>query len=319
MPSTGEVDRGLLGPWASGNRLSRLLPAADLGHLVDLHWMVEWNLPQRHVQGVLPFPCFNIAAAPDGFFVHGPVSRRYDRALEGRGRAVGTRLRAGSFPGFTGLPAWPLVDRQVPAEEVFGPAGKALAQAVAGATPEEHVEAVEEFLRERLPAPDPQAETAMRIVDGMLAEPATARVREIAARFGLSPRALQRLFRHYVGVSPKTVLQRSRMHEAVVRITSGEGDGASLALDLGYSDQAHFINDFRETVGRSPSRYARSSTAKGQGPSISPSTPAGPARRRRWTPVSTSRHMPDAGDGSSSDQRPPRTGTTTSTSVSPRR
>jgi AraC-like DNA-binding protein len=204
-------------------------------------------------------------------------------------------------------------------EDVFGSAGKELAHSIAGATPEEHVEAVEAFLRERLPKPDPHAATAMRIVDAMLAEPATARVGETAARFGLSPRALQRLFRHYVGVTPKTVLQRSRMYEAVIRITSGEGEGAALALDLGYSDQAHFINDFRETVGRSPSRYARSSTAKGQGPSISASTPAGPARRRRWTPVSTSRHMPDTGDGSSTDQRPPRNGTTTKTSVSPRR
>jgi AraC-like DNA-binding protein len=28
-----------------------------------------------------------------------------------------------------------------------------------------------------------------------------------------------------------------------------------MALDLGYSDQAHLINDFRSIVGYSPSRY----------------------------------------------------------------
>jgi AraC-like DNA-binding protein len=320
MSANDDPDRGLLSPWAGGNRLSRLAPAPDLSEYVDFHWMVEWDLPERHVQGVLPFPCFNLVAAPDGVFVHGPVTRRYDRELEGRGRGIGTRLRAGTYPGFTGRPAWPLVDRQLPPHDVFGPAGGALACTLArDLDPDEHVEAVEAFLRARRPDRDPRAEIAMRIVDEMLAEPASARVGDIAARFGLSPRALQRLFRHYVGVSPKTVLQRSRMHEAVVRVSRGEEEGAALALELGYSDQAHFINDFRATVGRSPSRYARSSTANGQGSSSSPSTPDGPVPRRRWTPVSTSRQTPDASLGSSSDHRAPRRGTTTRTSAAPRR
>ena len=72
----------------------------------------------------------------------------------------------------------------------------------------------------------------------------------------MSPRTMQRLFRRYVGVSPKWVLQRYRLHEAAERIAAGEQDLARLGLDLGYFDQAHFIKDFKSLVGRSPAEYA---------------------------------------------------------------
>jgi AraC-like DNA-binding protein len=87
--------------------------------------------------------------------------------------------------------------------------------------------------------------------------PAELRVADVAARHGVSVRTLQRLFRRHVGVSPKWVLQRYRLHEAAERMAAGEAtDLASLAQDLGYFDQAHFGNDFRRYVGVPPSAYA---------------------------------------------------------------
>jgi AraC-like DNA-binding protein len=83
-------------------------------------------------------------------------------------------------------------------------------------------------------------------------------VAELAARHGVSQRTLQRLFRDHVGVGPKWVLKRYRMHEAAERIAAGEADDLGrLALDLGYFDQAHFTRDFGAQIGRSPAAYAR--------------------------------------------------------------
>jgi AraC-like DNA-binding protein len=80
---------------------------------------------------------------------------------------------------------------------------------------------------------------------------------ELAARHAMSQRTLQRLFRRYVGVSPKWVLQRYRLHEAAERIAEGrDGDWAATALELGYFDQAHFIRDFKALIGASPAQYA---------------------------------------------------------------
>ena len=62
-------------------------------------------------------------------------------------------------------------------------------------------------------------------------------------------------------MTPKWVLQRIRLHEAAERMADGEGDWASLALDLGYFDQAHFIKAFKAVVGRSPADYALRASA----------------------------------------------------------
>ena len=76
--------------------------------------------------------------------------------------------------------------------------------------------------------------------------------------FGVGVRTLQRLFDETVGVSPKWVIQRYRLHEAAARMAAAAAiDWADIALELGYADQAHFIRDFRKLVGRSPADYVK--------------------------------------------------------------
>jgi transcriptional regulator GlxA family with amidase domain len=82
------------------------------------------------------------------------------------------------------------------------------------------------------------------------------RVEDLARMHNIAPRTLQRLFRRYVGVGPKWVLKRLRIHQAAERLTAANPTGwTELALDLGYYDHAHFIRDFRLVVGRSPAQY----------------------------------------------------------------
>ena len=89
----------------------------------------------------------------------------------------------------------------------------------------------------------------------MLTDPAITRVEDLCALAGCSKRTLQRLFREYVGVTPKWVLQRVRLHEAADRMADGEHDWPRLALELGYFDQAHFIKAFKAAIGLSPGDY----------------------------------------------------------------
>jgi len=73
----------------------------------------------------------------------------------------------------------------------------------------------------------------------------------------MSVRLLQRLFAGYVGVGPKWVILRYRIHEALEHAeTDREVDWAALAADLGYADQAHLVRDFTATVGVPPTAYA---------------------------------------------------------------
>lgn len=184
---------------------------------------------------------------------------RFVTRLAGRGRVVGTKFRPGGFRPFLGRPLSTLTGRSVPLVEVFGEAAAGLGErALAHEDPVAAFEVVQSFLMGLRPQPDPAIELVGRITARVAEDRELTRVAQLESLFGLGERALQRLFAGYVGVSPKWVIQRYRLHEAAERIADGgEIDWADLAHELGYADQAHFIRDFRRLVGRTPVDYAR--------------------------------------------------------------
>ena len=79
---------------------------------------------------------------------------------------------------------------------------------------------------------------------------------QIVDAFDVSTRKLQRLFNEYVGISPKWMIQRYRLQEAAQRLASATAvEWPAIALDLGYSDQAHYIREFKKLIGKSPAEY----------------------------------------------------------------
>lgn len=260
--------QGILEPGRASTRfaLTRVEPSPDLCAHVERHWIVRWALPEGEpfVQEVLPHPCVNLVSEPGLIAVHGIPLGRSPHRLEGCGVVVGTKFRPGGLRGFLARPASALNGRAVAPGELFGPAGERLERdlgALAG-DPDAHLAAVEAFLRDRLPAHDLRFTLVGAAVGDALIGPPGTTVVQLAQRHGVSARTLQRLFRDYVGVGPKWVLRRYRVHEAAERIAAGRTDDwAALALELGYFDQSHFIRDFTAQVGRSPGAYARDCAA----------------------------------------------------------
>jgi AraC-like DNA-binding protein len=96
-----------------------------------------------------------------------------------------------------------------------------------------------------------------RFVERIAGDPTMLTVEHASRVLDVSPRSLQRLFRTHVGVGPKWLIRLYRIKEAAARIEEGDVvQWADLADQLGYADQAHFINDFRRLLGRSPGEYA---------------------------------------------------------------
>jgi len=260
--------RGILEPAAEGPifRLRRHAPALDLRHALDRHWTVEWDLrgSRPFEQQILNHPNVNLSFEPDGAFVWGVGTTRTRHLLRDRGWVLGTRFRPGGFRPFVSVAVATLTDRVVPLRELFGAAAAdALEAAVRG---EQETEAriahVEAFLRARVAGPDPRVAEVAAIVQLLLDEPEITRVDQLASRCHLSVRTLQRLFHDYVGVSPKWVVRRQRLHTAAERIADDPGlDLGRLAVEVGYFDQAHFINEFKATVGRTPADYAAACAA----------------------------------------------------------
>src|SRR3954447_10006147 len=278
---------GILGPDAVGRvfSLRRMPPADDLAHLVERHGVVRWDrgAPPPHRQEVVTHPCVNLVFEPHGAAVFGVQRRRDSRVLRGSGWAVGVKFRPGGFSGFLGRPVHEITDRAVSLGAVFGAAGDRLtADAATRPDAAGKIALAEAFLRERLPAPDPEVELVHAVVADMLAVDPGATVAHIAKRHAVSTRTLQRLFRRHVGVGPKWVLRRYRLQEAAEQLAAGErSDWTRLALDLGYFDHAHFIRDFRAVVGRSPAEYEAQCAAPAAGWARSPRARAAGRSDRR--------------------------------------
>jgi AraC-like DNA-binding protein len=87
-----------------------------------------------------------------------------------------------------------------------------------------------------------------------------APVSAVADRVGLSPRHLATLFQREVGRSPKTVAMLMRFEHATARIAESVRrrvpiDLAAVAMDTGYSDQAHLSREFVRFAGAPPRRW----------------------------------------------------------------
>lgn len=261
--------RGLLDPHEGPGRYDEgLHPVSpELGELLAHGWGVRWDLRGRqpHTVQVLPRPSVQLVFEDGRATVHGVGTSRFVRMLEGRGDIFGVAFRPAGFRPFLGSPVAALTDRVVPAAAILGPGVDELAvQVKALAERALQVEAAEAFLRGHLPEPDPHVPAVNRVVARVLDDRTIVRVDDLVRRTGTGKRTLQRLFREYVGVTPKWVIQRYRLHEAAERLARDEApDLAALALDLGYADQAHFVRDFKALVGRPPAGYARGARRAG--------------------------------------------------------
>ncbi|MFE5615215.1 DUF6597 domain-containing transcriptional factor [Streptomyces sp. NPDC056470] len=271
-------------------RFRRHEPAPELRPYLEHYWFIDWDLPEPYASHVVPHPSVNVVfqryddgggdrggiegggAGSGGDVSDGGASFAevagiglglFTKKLTGVGRVCGVQFRPGGFRPFA--PAWPVSEwtgRRVPLDEVFAEAGAAAVEAVLAPEAEHaRVAALDAFLLTRGPAPDPQVAHAMALVDRVRTDRTIRRASELAGVAGLSSRSLQRLFANYVGVGPKWVILRYRIHEALERAEATEGgispDWAALAAELGYSDQAHLVRDFTATVGVPPTAYAR--------------------------------------------------------------
>lgn len=251
----GVLHRLPVGQFAHG----RVAAPPDLADRVEHFWCVRWNLdglpPQ--VQETLPHPNVHIVIEPGEAAAWGVHSGRWTRTLAGRSMAFGIKFRPGAFRAPLGRGVAGIADTSIALDVLFGDGASALND-VLSCDDDAAALLASNFLRAHLPPADDRALLAGRIVDSVVDDRELLSADELAARFGMTLRALQRLFSEYVGIGPKWVIQRYRLHEALARVQAGEAVAwAALAQDLGYFDQAHFIADFRKLVGRTPADYAR--------------------------------------------------------------
>ena len=241
--------------------IHRFAPTPELAPLVRRYWMPVWSLPDGHtsVQRVLQYPVCLVVVSADYALLVGPTTGLSTQRLEGRGWAVGTMLQPAAGQALAGGPVSRLTDATVPLDDdaLTGRIRAAMAPDPGdGARQREAVAAVEEWVRTLLPV-DEEGLLVNAIVEYVEGDSRVQRVGQVCEKFAIAERTLQRLTARRIGLSPKWLIQRRRLHEAAERLREVERpDLARVAADLGYADQAHFGRDFRSVTGLTPGEFA---------------------------------------------------------------
>ncbi len=113
---------------------------------------------------------------------------------------------------------------------------------------------VEEVLLRRLGGALERRTPVQQMLERIAASGGRARLSDMLETLPLGQRQLERLFRYQVGLTPKQYsrIQRVALGRQVLRSDETLLD---TALACGYSDQAHFIHDFKGVVGMTPGQY----------------------------------------------------------------
>jgi len=255
--------RGLVSSRESGSRIdvARREPLPGLSGVVLRYWRGQWDLrgQEPHRMALLADPCVNIVFEAGSSRVVGVSTRLFQRELKGRGRIRAAKLHPGMARAVLPQTAMSeLADRMVPLHDLLT-LEPGLEQDVLVADDDAGFNCLEGWLvRQVTPLLGHDMTLVRDIVQRLEATPAITRVAQLAEMAGVGVRALQHLFREHLGASPKWLIRRFRLREAATRLEQGSGPSlAALALDLGYSDQAHLSRDFKAATGHTPGRFAR--------------------------------------------------------------
>ena len=118
----------------------------------------------------------------------------------------------------------------------------------------ERIHSITEYLSTNLHVADDRS--INNAVNQILSSNGTMSIRNICTETGCSERQLERLFKRYVGLSPK-------LYSRIIRFTyifqhvqpQAKVNGSELGLASGYYDQSHFIRNFKAFTGEDPSQY----------------------------------------------------------------
>lgn len=233
-------------------------PSVGLAPFVDYYWIMRWDLTGQtpFIAEVIPSPYTNLTFMPEGARLTGVTTGKYEYALKGQGTIIGVKFKPGGLHAFYGKPLFELTDTFVPGIQLFPEATEAYNATILSLDDKKAVTRIEKLLQSKKPKLNKNLELVTNILHYLSTENQSS-LSSAIPHSGLSERRLQEIFREHVGVGIKWIILRARLIKAAeIAATLKNPNWTSIAHDLGYGDQSHFINDFKRIIGKTPAQYA---------------------------------------------------------------
>jgi len=240
-----------------------------LSAYVDCFWVAEGYVQPHAREYVLPTASLTLVIdldveKADAILIGGARSQPL---VLGTGKPL--RIMAavfkpgGGFP-FAECPAGELQNLTVPLSAFWPGETADLREHLSEAsTIVERFRVLERFLLRRLRASRPYHPAIQYAIRQLQYSDAASSVADVRDQVGMSAERFIEMFRKEAGLSPKLFARLARFGRVLQRIdTAADVDWADLAVSTGYFDQPHFIRDFREFAGVTPTAYLRQRTSR---------------------------------------------------------
>lgn len=262
-----------------------LRPSPQFAHIVDRFWVTRWAVrPGARDAAVvsLRFPEPNVVLNGNRLIFHGILRERHTTPVVGGGAFYGAALRPGVAVELIGGDAAGHTDHvTLLSQTEWGLRARRLDTDLRAAVRDGGLPAFAAAFERHLRGHYAGAKSRDRdrigaMIDRIRNDGTINRVTHLTEEFHLSIRTVQRLFLHQLGVNPKWLLRRSRIHHAAARLERHQPERWSeLASEFGYFDDSHFARDFAETLGVTPYSFARAAAPM---PESEPGADHGPKR-----------------------------------------
>lgn len=258
-------------------------PAACLSELIDHYWFasVFGTAQSEHYQVHIPLGCIdmygyyqgskhqrikdeNSIDIPSLFFIG---SRNIDKRVTFANFSIpfkGFRVRftTSGFYKIFGIPASELYNEVYAVEEVLGNIIKTLQEKIELSKNENEIRIILDqfFCRCLLLNNFKNCRTSLPscALDLIHKSHGTIRVNLISEKLGISERSLVDKFRIITGLSPKEYCKNTQIFNIIRKISFNKIiNWTELALENGYYDQAHFVNEFKKATSVTPEHFQR--------------------------------------------------------------
>ncbi|MCB0568729.1 MAG: AraC family transcriptional regulator [Phaeodactylibacter sp.] len=194
-----------------------------------------------------------------GSYLFGQKARPVHYAFDTPGFACfGVKFQPPGLRVFTTLPAFELTDTLVEAAQLLKAPFRELENKLLSAPCiTERKALLDEYFIGQIP---PQPDAGLGLVQQALAYIHRRRgqldITELSEKFQLNYKALERLFKKYVGLTPKAYCCLTRFNATLLhRQHHQHGSLTRLAYDSGYFDQMHFIREVKQFTNLRPGEF----------------------------------------------------------------
>jgi len=238
-------------------------PTGVLSKFVELFWYWSDHPRPFTQERILPFGTVELvirleSSRTSASGIAGPRSRPTIIERRQSNQLLGVHFKPGGAFPFLGFPFGELHNTWVTLADLWGEkrAGRLLCLLHEAPTIERKFEVLERWLTWIASEPL-QHHAAVAFALGQFdSDPGLQSSAVVAETVNLSQRRFIDVFRNEVGMTPKLFCRVQRFRDIVETIQPVKTvDWVDLALSFGYTDQSHFIHDFREFSGLRPSEY----------------------------------------------------------------